>query len=81
MERKMVVRGDPYKDTILRKDLYVIFTKPVAPREEIWKIIPEHLKTHLELEKKAILLPATPMDPFDKTQTRIEIIIVRVNSF
>ena len=35
----------------------------------------------LELEKKGILLPGTPMDSFDKTKTRTGIIIIRVNSF
>ena len=77
----MAITGDPYTDTMLRKDLYVIFTKPVAPREEIRKILPEHLKMQLELEKKGILFAAGPMDPLDKTKKRTGMIIVRANSF
>ena len=77
----MAVTGAPYTDTVLRKELYVIFTKPVASREEIRKILPEHLKRQVELEKKGILFAAGPMDPFDKTKTRTGMIIVRANSF
>ena len=39
------------------------------------------MEIQLELEKKGILLPAAPMDPFDKTKTRTGRIIVRENSF
>tara|TARA_B100000700_G_C14922901_1_gene797926 strand:+ start:726 stop:1097 length:372 start_codon:yes stop_codon:yes gene_type:complete len=77
----MAVSGDPYTDTMLRKELYVIFTKPVAPREDIRKILPEHLKMQVELEKKGILFAAGPMDPFDETKTRTGMIIVRAKSF
>ena len=77
----MAITGDPYTDTMLRKELYVIFTKPVAPREEIRKILPEHLKRQIELEKKGILFAAGPMDPFDETKTRTGMIIVRASSF
>ena len=68
----MAVTGDPYTDTMLRKELYVIFTKPVAPREEIRKILPE---------KKGILFAAGPMDPLDESKTRTGMIIVRADSF
>ena len=77
----MAVTGDPHTDTMLRKKLYVIFTKPVAPREEIRKILPEHLKRQVELEKKGILFAAGPMDPMDENKTRTGMIIVRANSF
>ena len=77
----MAVTGDPYTDDMLRKELYVIFTKPVAPREEIRKILPEHLKRQLELEKRGILFAAGPMDPRDETKTRTGMIIVRASSF
>ena len=77
----MAVTGDPYTDTMLRKELYVIFTKPVTPREEIRKILPEHLKRQVELEKKGILFAAGPMEPSDETKTRTGMIIVRAKSF
>ena len=31
-------------DDMLRKELYVIFTRPTGSREEIMKLLPEHLK-------------------------------------
>ncbi len=77
----MAVTGDPHTDTMLRKELYVIFTKPVAPREEVRKILPEHLKRQVELEQKGILFAAGPMDPMDENKTRTGMIIVRANSF
>ena len=45
----------------LHKELFVIFTTPIAPREEILKMLPKHLDRQVELERKGILFAAGPM--------------------
>lgn len=47
----MAVTNTPNTKDMLQKDLYVIFTRPVAPREEIMKLLPKHLERQVELEK------------------------------
>ena len=77
----MAVSGSIDTNEMLQKDLYVIFTRPVAPREELLKLLPKHLARQVELEKEGILFAAGPMEPQDKDQVRTGMIIVRADSF
>ena len=77
----MAVTNSPNTKDMLQKDLYVIFTRAVAPREEIMKMLPQHLERQVELEKQGILFAAGPMDPEDETKPRTGMIIVRAESF
>ncbi|MGB0629643.1 MAG: YciI family protein [Alphaproteobacteria bacterium] len=77
----MAVTNTPNTREMLQKDLYVIFTRPVAPREEIMKLLPKHLERQVELEKQGILFAAGPMEPQDEDKPRTGMIIVRAESF
>ena len=77
----MTVTNTPKTNDMLQKDLYVIFTKAVAPREQIMELLPKHLERQVELEKQGILFAAGPMEPQDNTKPRTGMIIVRANSF
>lgn len=77
----MAVTNTPNTADMLQKDLYVIFTRPVAPREEIMKLLPKHLERQVELEKQGILFAAGPMEPQDDTKPRTGMIIIRADSF
>lgn len=71
----------PDTATMLRKELYVIFTRPVAPREKLMEVLPKHLERQVELEKAGILFAAGPMEPEDADKIRTGMIIVRAGSF
>ena len=77
----MAVTNTPNTAEMLQKDLYVIFTRPVAPREEIMKMLQQHLERQVELEKQGILFAAGPMEPQDDTKPRTGMIIIRADSF
>ena len=77
----MAVLGVPDTKDMLQKDLYVIFTRPVAPREEIKKLLPQHLARQVELEKQGILFAAGPMESQDEDKIRTGMIIVRASCF
>ena len=77
----MAVTNTPNTKEMLQKDLYVIFTRPVAPREEIMKMLPKHLERQVELEKQGILFAAGPMEPQDESKPRTGMIIIRADSF
>ena len=77
----MAVTNSPNTKDMLQKDLYVIFTRAVAPREEIMKMLPQHLERQVELEKQGILFAAGPMEPEDSDKPRTGMIIVRADSF
>ena len=77
----MAVTNTPNTSDMLQKDLYVIFTKAVAPREKIMELLPKHLERQVELEKQGILFAAGPMAPEDETKPRTGMIIVRADSF
>ena len=77
----MAAIGTTDTDKMLRKELYVIFTRPVAPREELMKLLPQHLARQVELEKQGVLFAAGPMESRDKDKVRTGMIIVRASSF
>lgn len=77
----MAVPGVPDTKEMLQKDLYVIFTRGVAPREEIVKLLPDHLAHQVSLEKQGILFAAGPMEAEEEGKPRTGMIIVRADSF
>ena len=77
----MAVTNTPNTKEMLQKDLYVIFTRPVAPREKIMELLPKHLERQVELEKQGILFAAGPMEPQDEDKPRTGMIIIRAESF
>lgn len=64
----------------LGKQLYVIFTKPVAPREALDKVLPQHLEHQVKLEKSGIMFAAGPMVNEDGS-TAGGLIVIRADSF
>ncbi len=46
---------------MLGKQLYVVHTTPVAPREQIMALLPAHLEHQVKLEKAGIMFGAGPM--------------------
>ena len=77
----MSVTNSPNTKDMLKKDLYVIFTRATAPREKIMELLPKHLERQVELEKQGILFAAGPMEPADPSKPRTGMIIIRADSF
>ena len=77
----MSVTNTHHTNQMLQKDLYVIFTRPVAPREKIMELLPKHLERQVELEKQGILFAAGPMEPQENDKPRTGMIIIRADSF
>jgi uncharacterized protein YciI len=64
----------------LGKDYYVIVTTPVGPREELDKMLAEHLTHQIKLEKQGIMFGAGPLAAEDGTRAG-GLIIIRASSF
>lgn len=77
----VVAPASPLTKDMLGMDLYVIFTRPSGPPEEIKKMLPEHLERQVELEKQGILFAAGPMEAEGGDKPRTGMIIVRASSF
>ena len=45
----------------LRKELYVVRTRPVVPREKLETLLAEHLEHQIALEKRGVLFAAGPL--------------------
>ena len=65
----------------LNKELYVYFSTPVKPREEVAKMLSEHLEYQVTLEQKGIMFGAGPMFQKGADAPHRGMIIVRANSF
>ena len=65
----------------LRKELYVIFSTPAVPREEIAPLMPDHLAHQVEIEREGILFGAGPMFEEGADAPGRGMIIVRADSF
>ena len=77
----MAITNSPNTKDMLRKDLYVIFTRPAAPKEKIMELLPKHLEHQVELERQGILFAAGPMESQDEDKPRTGMIIIRADSF
>jgi uncharacterized protein YciI len=64
----------------LGKQLYVIVTTPVAPREELDKLLPQHLAHQVKLEKDGIMFAAGPLTGEDGKRIG-GLIVIRAASF
>jgi uncharacterized protein YciI len=64
----------------LGKEYYVIVTTPVAPREELDKLLGEHLAHQIKLEKQGIMFGAGPLAGEDGARVG-GMIIIRAKSF
>ena len=65
----------------LGKELYVIFSTPLKPREELAPVLPEHLAHQVAIEKKGILFGAGPMFEDGAKSPIRGMIIVRAANF
>ena len=65
----------------LGKELYVIFSTPLKPREELAPVLPEHLAHQVAIEKKGILFAAGPMFEDGAKSPIRGMIIVRAANF
>ena len=63
----------------LNKELYVYFSTPVKPREEVAKMLPEHLEYQVTLEQKGIMFGAGPMFEKGADAPHRGMIIVQAN--
>jgi uncharacterized protein len=64
----------------LGKELYVIVTTPVVPREQLDKMLPEHLAHQIKLEKQGIMFGAGPLATEDGARIG-GMVIIRAGSF
>ena len=71
----------PATAEFLRKELYVVFSTPVASREEIDKVLAEHLEYQVSLERRGIMFGAGPMFGPEGPPARRGMIIIRAADF
>lgn len=64
----------------LGRQFYVIHTTPNAPREEIDRLLPEHLEHQIRLEQSGIMFAAGPMTNTDGTPAG-GLIVIRAKDF
>jgi uncharacterized protein len=64
----------------LGKELYVIVTTPVVAREQLDKMLPEHLAHQIRLEKQGIMFGAGPLATEDGARIG-GMVIIRAESF
>ncbi len=65
----------------LNKELYVYFSTPVKPREEVAKMLPAHLEYQVDIEKRGIMFGAGPMFQKGADAPHRGMIIIRAASF
>ena len=65
---------------MLGKQFYVIHTTPVAPREKIAELLPQHLEHQVRLEKSGIMFAAGPVANEDGSPSG-GLIVIRADSF
>jgi uncharacterized protein len=65
---------------MLRKRLWIVITKAVAPSEELSKVLEAHLQHQIRLEKAGIMFGAGPLSNPDGSPTGTGMIIIRAES-
>jgi len=65
----------------LGKQLFVIVTTPVKPREEMMKLLPAHLEHQVALERRGTLFAAGPLDDKEGKVRGKGLIVIRAGSF
>jgi len=76
-ERKM--DADELHARMLKKKLWVVFSKPAAPLEEIKRHLQKHLEHQIGLEKQGILFGAGPMSVPGAAAPSFGMIIIRAD--
>jgi hypothetical protein len=83
MSLQSIPKADILKacEAMLRKQLYVIFTKPTKGMEPVMAVLEEHLAFQIDLEKRGIMFGAGPFwnDAEDAWEGE-GMVIVRANS-
>jgi len=67
-------------DKMLRKRLWVVITKAVAPPEELSKVLEAHLEHQIRQEKEGIMFGAGPLSNPDGSPTGTGMIIIRAEN-
>jgi uncharacterized protein YciI len=73
-------QNNPMTKSFLRKNMYVVVTKPVAPREKIEPLIAEHLANQVRLERAGIMFAAGPLTSEEGTRLG-GMFVIRADSF
>ena len=68
------------RDKMLRKRLWIVITKAVAPPEELSKLLEAHLQHQIRLEKEGIMFGAGPLSNPDGSPTGTGMIIIRAET-
>lgn len=80
MALKYSPKAQAMSDKMLRKRLWVVITKAVAPPEELSKVLEAHLEHQIRLEKEGIMFGAGPLSNPDGSPTGTGMIIIRAES-
>jgi uncharacterized protein YciI len=75
-----MTRAQQMTEKMLGKHLYVIHTTPVAPRDQILPLLPDHLEHQVRLEKSGIMFAAGPVTNEDGSVAG-GLIVIRADSF
>ena len=76
-----VAQATVSSDTFLKKTLYVVFTRPIKPWEEIAAVLREHLAYQVSLEQRGIMFGAGPLASEEGGPRGRGMIIIRAGSF
>lgn len=68
------------RDKMLRKRLWIVITKAVAPPEELSKLLEALLQHQIRLEKEGIMFGAGPLSNPDGSPTGTGMIIIRAET-
>jgi uncharacterized protein YciI len=80
MALKYSPKAQAMSDKMLRKRLWVVITKAVAPPEELSKVLEAHLEHQIRLEKEGIMFGAGPLSNPDGSPTGTGMIIIRAEN-
>ena len=72
--------AEPKRDNKLRKRLWVVITKAVAPREQLDQMLGAHLEHQIRLEKEGIMFGAGPLFNADGSPSGTGMIIIRAEN-
>src|SRR5689334_4021176 len=71
---------NPLSKKFLGKNMYVVVTRPTAPREKLEPLIPAHLANQVRLEKEGIMFAAGPLTQEDGSRYG-GMFVLRASSF
>ncbi len=67
-------------EKMLRKRLWIVITKAIAPPDQLSKVLEAHLQHQIRLEKDGILFGAGPLSNPDGSSTGTGMIVIRAES-